>query len=376
MHLHAQHEHHLHRQRRGGNEHAAPLALRIYEDAESERGDHQRHAQRAVGHGTKDDGIPRNPVAAQQEQKIAGGERRVVIARQRFGIFFDQPESACLVHGERQGNRQRHGKACGDAVNHAAYILLFAHVFDQRRHAQRSEQTRLRLSQHGQRKDRDGDVPLSLPGKEQHDDQQRREHRVNLPPAAACDDKRGACRHERRHAQRRFFAQLLRRRAVEERRQQEVTADRHKLQEHLHLHGAVRKAERIRNQPKAAQHQHVRRRIVAEIALFVKVHRAAGGHLPRPRREAAHVHAVPLHVQREDKAHSKAQQQYAAKRQRTARLFLRPWLRAQAGMDDPRRQQQIDRRSASEQRNGIFRKVRRFDLVLLFFLLGFRRSEV
>ena len=61
-------------------------------------------------------------------------------------------------------------------------------------------------------------------------------------------------------------------------------------------------AQHVRQPRNRAQHQHVRRGIIAEIAGLVEIRRAAGGHLPAPRGKTAHVHTVALDRRREDHA--------------------------------------------------------------------------
>ena len=80
VHLAAEGENQQKRRARGKQQGPPALALHVDEDAEGKGRDHQRHAQRAVGHGAKDHRRSRHPVAAQQEHEVAGGERRIVVA--------------------------------------------------------------------------------------------------------------------------------------------------------------------------------------------------------------------------------------------------------------------------------------------------------
>ena len=212
---------------------------------------------------------------------------------------------------------------------------------------------------------------------EQQEHEQRAEHRVDLSPAAARHDERRVECDERRNAQRRAPAQPPVRLAIAKRRQREVAGDGHELHEHLHRHGRQPDTQRVRDHAQQAEHQHVRRGIIAEIARFIEVGRAAGGHLARPCGVAAHVHAVALDVHRQHQPHGEREHQQGAQRRRTAAAPARRrgMRRAQQRLRDERGQQQVYRRRAEQQWDRGCAQVRALRLRRLLLRLRRRQAE-
>ena len=315
MHLAAQHEHQLHRRGAGQKQPFSARSAQVHDDAEGKGEHHQRHAQLSVGDGAQHGLIVGRPVAAQQEHQVAGGERRIGVAGERLYIFIHDPQRRGLIRRERQHDDRRHEDAAQQAQSDGlSRFLLLDRIAQQRRHAQRYQQSRLRLGQHGQREHGNRRLPLAPARQQQQRDQQHGEHRVDLSPARVRDDVRRIQRHQRRHAQRGSSAHDAVRRQEHGQRQQDVAEDGHGLEQHLAAHRAKGEAKEVRKAAQRAQHQHVRRRVVAEVALLIEVRRADGGHPRGPRAEAAHVHAVACHAGGQRHAQKQRRQQQPRQR--------------------------------------------------------------
>ena len=347
VHLRAQRKDQLHRQR-GGEEQAAPApAHGIDRHARREGERHQHKADLPVGDRADERGRFIHPVAAQQEHQVARRERRVRIAGERRRVFIHQPREDVFAprKGQHDDKRRRHAAQQAKADGFSA-ALAQTRLFHQRRHAQRREQPRLRLGQHGQREERDGDCPSPRARIQQHQHQQQRQHGVNLPPAARGHDERRVQRQQRGHGQRRAFAQLFFGPFEADRRQREIAGNRHELHQPLKRHAPRAKPQRPAQQAEQPQHQHIRGRIIAEIAHLIEIRRAAVGHLARPRAKTAHIHAVALDGERQQHADDQRRQQ--RNRQPCARVQLLPRQAAH----QQRRQRHVDAGRADQQRDA------------------------
>ena len=241
VHLAAQHEHQLHRHRAGQDQPPSPLPAQVHANAEGKAQRHQRDAQPAVGDPAQHRHGIAHPVAAQQVHQVAGGERGVVVAGERLDVFIHDPQRGRLACGERQHEHRRHQQPQPHADGRRPARLPAPHeVARQRSHAQRRQQTCLRLGQHSQRKRGDRQRPLAHARQQQHAHQHQRQHGVDLPPARPGDHERGVQRHQRRHAQRAALPGCALRRQVDGHSQQHVAGDGHGLEQQL----AARRAKR------------------------------------------------------------------------------------------------------------------------------------
>ena len=295
------------------------------------------------------------------------------ITGERRRILVHQPCDDILAPRKRQNDCQRHRRTAQqpqhDGLSAMPAELRFLH---QGGNAQRHEQTRLRLRQHGKRKNRNRNRPLSLAGIEQHQHQQKRQHGVDLPPAASGDDE---CRIQRKHRgnrQRYAVSEFLLRRRIANRRQSEVAGNRHHLHQCLKSDAARTHAQQIADDAQQPQHQHICRRIIAEIAFLIEIPRAAGCHSARPRAKAAHVHTVSLNRKGEDGAEDKRGSQRQDQADAGAAVIhVRPIQTAH----QQKRNRQIECRRYAQQRNAPLLHRRRRGVLRLFARRGRRQVK-
>ena len=326
---------------------APAFSHEINRHARREREHHQRQTNLAVGNPTDERHGFIHPVATQQEHQVARRKRRVRIAGERRRIFIHQPRENIFAPCKRKHNGQRHRHAAQQAeADRFAALLVQPRFLEQRSHAQRRKQACLRLGQHRKRENRDGDMPFARLRFKQHQHQQQRQHGIDLPPAARSHDERRIQRQQRSHAQRRTLAQPLFGKRKADRRQREIAGNRRKLHPSLEGHASRAETKQPPQQAKQPQHQHIGRRIIAEIACFIEIRRAARGHLACPCAETAHVHAVSLNRERQQYANRQRAQQHSQQ----TRARIQPLIRQAA--NQRRRQRQIDDCRADEQRDA------------------------
>ena len=284
--------------------------------------------------------VLRSPVAAQQIEQVQGIDRRVLIGRHcAEELFKDEAEG--LLDDERQRDHRHGGHAQRNADPQILQPLLgvldhFQCVAAEHDGAQHQ---RLGLDHHRDAVKQRRALGVVLQKGVQHQQDQQRQHAVDLPPHGGIEQRGG---HHCPCSGRQQCPGGLSGAAahpVEQIADRRIRGDCRQFEQHQISRAAGRKVQQIADQPLQAQYIEISRRVIAE-AFAVKVRRADVSRNLPPGGKAVDVRLIPGVGRGQTDAQRRSCNQH--RQQHGAELLF---LRVHAAQAVHRRQQQHDERA-------------------------------